>query len=70
LDHKGKDESQFHFLVLYGRSRVGKTTLLGAIANGARTPAEIAAVTGQSNVEVPKYLSVLNEVGVVGIEEL
>jgi uncharacterized protein len=40
-------------------------SILGAIANGARTPKEIAAVTGQSNVEVPKYLSVLAESGFV-----
>ncbi len=40
-------------------------SILSAISNGARTPKEIAAVTGLSNVEIPKYLGVLNEAGFV-----
>ena len=39
--------------------------ILTAIANGARTPKEIAAVAGLPNVQVPKYLSVLAEAGFV-----
>jgi AAA+ ATPase superfamily predicted ATPase len=39
--------------------------ILSAIANGARTPKEIAGVTGLPNVQVPKYLSVLAEAGFV-----
>jgi AAA+ ATPase superfamily predicted ATPase len=40
-------------------------SVLTAIANGARTPKDIAASTGLPNVQVPKYLSVLNEAGFV-----
>ncbi len=36
-----------------------------AVANNARTPKEISAFTGLPNVQVPKYLSVLNEAGFV-----
>ncbi len=39
--------------------------ILSAIANGSRTPKEIAAGTGLPNVQVPKYLSVLAEAGFV-----
>jgi AAA+ ATPase superfamily predicted ATPase len=39
--------------------------VLTAIANGARTPKEIASVTGLPNVQAPKYLSVLHEAGFV-----
>ena len=39
--------------------------ILTAIANGARTPKEIAPVAGLPNVQVPKYLSVLAEAGFV-----
>jgi AAA+ ATPase superfamily predicted ATPase len=39
--------------------------VLTAIANGARTPKEIAGYTGLPNVQVPKYLSVLSEAGFV-----
>ena len=39
--------------------------ILTAIANGARTPQEIAAQTGLPNVQVPKYLSVLTAAGFV-----
>ncbi|MCL4562675.1 MAG: ATP-binding protein [Chloroflexi bacterium] len=39
--------------------------VLTAIANNARTPKEISAYTGISNVHVPKYLSVLSEAGFV-----
>ncbi|MEZ4733408.1 MAG: ATP-binding protein [Caldilineaceae bacterium] len=39
--------------------------ILTAIANGARTPKEIAAVVGLPNVQVPKYLSVLADAGFV-----
>jgi len=39
--------------------------VLTALANGARTPKEIASYTGLSNVHAPKYLSVLNEAGFV-----
>ena len=39
--------------------------ILTAIANGARTPKEIAAFTGLENVHVPKYLSVLADAGFV-----
>jgi AAA+ ATPase superfamily predicted ATPase len=39
--------------------------ILGAIANDARTPKEIADLTGLSNIHVPKYLSVLAEAGFV-----
>lgn len=39
--------------------------VLTAIANGARTPKEIANYTGLPNVHVPKYLSVLSEAGFV-----
>ncbi len=38
--------------------------VLTAIANGARTPKEIANESGIPNVQVPKYLSVLNEGGI------
>lgn len=36
-----------------------------AIANGARTPKELAAVVGLPNVQIPKYLSVLADAGFV-----
>ena len=39
--------------------------VLTALANGARTPKEIASFTGLPNVHAPKYLSVLNEAGFV-----
>lgn len=39
--------------------------VLTAMANGARTPKEIATYTGLPNVHVPKYLSVLSEAGFV-----
>ena len=39
--------------------------VLTAIANGARTPAEIASFTGLPNVQAPKYLSVLADAGFV-----
>jgi AAA+ ATPase superfamily predicted ATPase len=39
--------------------------VLTAMANGARTPKDIAAYTGLPNVQVPKYLSVLSEAGFV-----
>jgi len=39
--------------------------ILVAIANGARTPKEIASLAGLPNVQVPKYLSVLAEAGFV-----
>ena len=39
--------------------------VLRAVANNARTPKEISAFTGLPNVQVPKYLSVLNEAGFV-----
>jgi len=39
--------------------------ILTAIANGARTPKDIAAVAGLPSVQVPKYLSVLAEAGFV-----
>jgi len=39
--------------------------ILSAIANGSRTPKEIAGVTGLPNVQIPKYLSVLAEAGFV-----
>jgi uncharacterized protein len=39
--------------------------VLTALANGARTPKDIAAYTGLPNVQVPKYLSVLSEAGFV-----
>lgn len=39
--------------------------ILTAIANDARTPKEIADLTGLSNLHVPKYLSVLAEAGFV-----
>lgn len=39
--------------------------VLTAIANGARTPKDIATYTGLPNVQVPKYLSVLSEAGFV-----
>lgn len=39
--------------------------VLTAMANGARTPKEIATYTGLPNVQVPKYLSVLSEAGFV-----
>lgn len=38
---------------------------LTAIAQGARTPSEIASATGIPNVQVPKYLSVLSNAGFV-----
>lgn len=40
-------------------------SILESIARGARTPKEIEAFTGLSNVHIPKYLSVLNEAGFV-----
>ena len=39
--------------------------VLTAIANGSRTPKDIASYTGLPNVQVPKYLSVLSEAGFV-----
>jgi len=39
--------------------------VLTALANGARTPKEIASFTGLPNVQAPKYLSVLNDAGFV-----
>jgi hypothetical protein len=39
--------------------------VLIAIANNARTPKDISTYTGLPNVQVPKYLSVLNEAGFV-----
>ena len=39
--------------------------VLTALANGARTPKEIASYTGLPNVQAPKYLGVLNEAGFV-----
>lgn len=39
--------------------------VMAAIANGARTPLQIANETGIPNVQVPKYLSVLNDAGFV-----
>ena len=39
--------------------------ILTAIANGARTPKEIADLTGLPNVQAPKYLGVLAEAGFV-----
>ena len=39
--------------------------VLRAIANNARTPKDISTYTGLPNVQVPKYLSVLNEAGFV-----
>lgn len=39
--------------------------ILGAIANGAHTPKDIATVSGLKNVHVPKYLGVLTETGFV-----
>ncbi len=39
--------------------------MLTAIANGSRTPKDIANYTGLPNVQVPKYLSVLSEAGFV-----
>jgi AAA+ ATPase superfamily predicted ATPase len=39
--------------------------VLTALANGSRTPKEIASYTGLPNVQAPKYLSVLNEAGFV-----
>ena len=39
--------------------------VLTAIANNARTPKDISTYTGLPNVQVPKYLSVLNEAGFV-----
>jgi AAA+ ATPase superfamily predicted ATPase len=39
--------------------------VLTAVANGARTPKEIAVSTGLPNIQVPKYLSVLKEAGFV-----
>jgi uncharacterized protein len=39
--------------------------VLTAIANGARTPAEIASFTGLPNVQAPKYLGVLADAGFV-----
>lgn len=39
--------------------------ILTAIANNARTPKEIAAITGLPNSHIPKYLSVLVEAGFV-----
>jgi len=36
--------------------------ILTAIANGARTPKEIASMAGLPNLHVPKYLSVLAEI--------
>jgi hypothetical protein len=39
--------------------------ILTAIAHNARTPKEIAQMTGLPNVQIPKYLSVLAEAGFV-----
>ena len=39
--------------------------VLRAVANNARTPKDISTYTGLPNVQVPKYLSVLNEAGFV-----
>ena len=39
--------------------------VLTAIANGSRTPKDIASYTGLPNVQVPKYLSVLSDAGFV-----
>lgn len=39
--------------------------VLTAIANGSRTPKDIANYTGLPNVQVPKYLSVLSDAGFV-----
>ncbi|MCI0520604.1 MAG: ATP-binding protein [Chloroflexi bacterium] len=39
--------------------------ILTAIAHDARTPKEIAQITGIPNVQIPKYLSVLAEAGFV-----
>jgi AAA+ ATPase superfamily predicted ATPase len=39
--------------------------ILGAIANGAHTPKEIAAVSGLPNVHLPKYLGILIESGFI-----
>lgn len=39
--------------------------VLTALANGARTPRDIAAYTGLPNVHVPKYLGVLSSAGFV-----
>ena len=36
-----------------------------AVANNARTPKDISTYTGLPNVQIPKYLSVLNEAGFV-----
>lgn len=40
-------------------------SILTAIANGARTPKDIASLIGLPNVQIPKYLSVLDEAGFV-----
>ncbi len=40
-------------------------SILAAIAHGARTPKEIANLTGLPNVQIPKYLGVLAEAGFV-----
>ncbi len=40
-------------------------SVLTALASGARTPKDIATYTGLPNVQIPKYLSVLNEAGFV-----
>ena len=40
-------------------------SILTAIAHSARTPKEIAKMTGIPNVQIPKYLSVLAEAGFV-----
>jgi uncharacterized protein len=39
--------------------------VLTALANGARTPKDIANYTGLPNLQIPKYLSVLKEAGFV-----
>jgi hypothetical protein len=39
--------------------------ILTAIAHNARTPKDIAAITGIPNVQIPKYLSILVEAGFV-----
>jgi AAA+ ATPase superfamily predicted ATPase len=39
--------------------------VLTALANGARTPKDIAGFTGLPNIQVPKYLSVMSEAGFV-----
>jgi AAA+ ATPase superfamily predicted ATPase len=39
--------------------------VLTAMANGARTPKDIAAYTGLPGVQIPKYLSVLSQAGFV-----